>query len=347
MTGDETPRRQRSVIVSFFTVIRWKEWATSKIPFFFACMYYAALSRPAIETGAILEMLGLLLILCLYAAFGYSLNGIVDRAKDRAAGKRDKLGEMPERRILMSFWLIVVTGVFVPLLIYSDRPDALLVLGFAYTVAIAYSAPPIRLKERGIAGIICAAAAQRTIPVIFIFVAMSLWDWTAFWFCALSTVIGLRYIVIHQIFDEDGDNRTGVETSATIHGSTVLSRTLKTAIFPAECVMLLVAVVSIATSHMAVAAMTAVYFAWLLLQYLTLGNDEDYRRFSIDSYYVLEEFYNFYLPLTLVILLASSHPAFWSLVGITVLWRIRLVGRELRNVAMVASSTFGAMSNRR
>ena len=206
--------------------------------------------------------------------------------------------------------------------------------------------PPIRLKERGIAGIICAAAAQRTIPVIFIFVAMNFWDWTAIWFCALSTLIGLRYIVIHQILDEQGDLATSVRTSATAHGNIALRHALKMAIFPSECAMLLVTVVSIATSHMAVAAMTAVYFAWLLLQYLTIGNDGDYRRFSIDSYYVFEEFYNFYLPLTLAILLTSSHPAFWSPVGITVIWRIRLVGRELRNVAKVASSTIGAVSKR-
>jgi 4-hydroxybenzoate polyprenyltransferase len=346
LTSDEMQPLPRSAVASFFTVIRWKEWATSKIPFFFSCMFYAALARPATDTGVMFEMLGLLLILCLYAAFGYSLNAIVDRDTDRAAGKRDKLGEMPERRVSVSFWSIVVAGIAAPLLIYWDRPDVLAVLGIAYAVALGYSAPPIRLKERGIAGIICAAAAQRTIPVILIFVAMRHWGWTAFWLCALSTLIGIRYIIIHQILDEKGDLATGARTSATTHGTIALRHALKMAIFPTECAVLFVTVVSMATSHLAVAVMTAIYLAWLFLQYLTLGNENEYRRFSVDSYYVLEEFYNFYLPLMLAILLAASNPAFWSLAAFTVLWRIRLVGRELRNIARVASSTFRAVSSR-
>ena len=218
MTGGETQWRNRSVIASLFTVSRWNEWATSKIPLFFACIFYAALSRPAVEPAVLLEMIGLLIILCLLAAFGYSLNAIVDRTKDRDGGKRDKLGEIPEHRVLVSFGLIVIASFIVPLLIYSDRPDALLVLGIAYALGFAYSVAPIRLKERGIAGIICAALAQRTIPIMFTFVAMTFWDWTATWFCALGALVGLRYIVVHQILDEQVDLKTGVQTSGTTIG---------------------------------------------------------------------------------------------------------------------------------
>jgi 4-hydroxybenzoate polyprenyltransferase len=134
------------LIGSFFTFVRWSAWATSKIPLFLVCIYYAALSRPAPGASVILEMLGLLLILCLYAAFGYAINGLADRRLDRLAGKRDKLGEMPEARVKAFFWLVFGASVIAPLLIYRNRPDILALVAASYLLAAGYSLPPVRFK---------------------------------------------------------------------------------------------------------------------------------------------------------------------------------------------------------
>ncbi len=327
--------KRRPFIGSFFTVIRWNEWATSKIPLFFVCMYYAALSRPVLVPSVILELLGLLLILCLYAAVGYAINSLSDREVDRVSGKRDKLGEMPEGRVKAFLWLVFGASVVAPLLIYRDRLDVLALLALSYLLAAGYSLPPVRLKERGMLGLVASAVAQRTLPATLVFTAMQYWDWAAIGLCALGTIIGIRYIVVHQILDEAADRRSGVRTTATAHGGSGVRRILKWFLFPLEVGVAALTVALISMQHWVLVPVSLTYLLWLLVQYAVLRPGDERSRFSIASYYVLEDYYNFYLPVTLAVFLAVDDAAFWSVVGFTLTWRTRLIGRELRNVVKV------------
>ena len=38
-------------------------------------------------------------------------------------------------------------------------------------------------------------------------------------FCAMSFVVGVRYILVHQLMDLAADGRRGVRTFATTHGN--------------------------------------------------------------------------------------------------------------------------------
>jgi 4-hydroxybenzoate polyprenyltransferase len=325
------------LIGSFFTFVRWSAWATSKIPLLLACMYYAALSRPALGPAVILEMLGLILILCLYAAFGYAINGLSDRKVDRLAGKPDKLGEMPEARVQAFFWSVLGAGILVPLAIYRDRPAVLAILAFSYLLAAGYSLRPVRFKERGLLGVAAAALAQRTLPAVLVFAAMQYWDWAAIAICMLSTVIGLRYILIHQILDEAGDRRSGVATVATAYGGDRLRVILERQLLPAEIGLAAVTVALISTSYWVLLPVSLAYLVWLLAQYATQRPGDEGSAFSIETYNkALENYYGLYLPLALAVLLAAEDAAFWSVVAFTLAWRSRLIGREFRNFGTVA-----------
>ncbi len=333
--------KRRSFVGSFFTVIRWNEWATSKIPLFLACMYYAALARPALDTPVLPEMAGLLLVLCLYAAFGYAVNSISDREADRAGGKRDRFGEVPPTRRMAFFWAVLATGIALPLILYWRRPEVLALTGFAYLLAAAYSLPPVRFKERGVLGLAAATLAQRTLPAALVFTAMAHWDWAAVGLCCLATIIGGRYIVVHQILDEAADRRAGLRTAATTHGGSGLHRILKRILFPLEVAIAAVTLALIAWLHMLLVPVTIAYLLWLIAQYAALREGDERSRFSVASYYLLEDYYDFYLPVTLAVCLALRDSVFWSVVIFTLLWRTRLIGREWRNAGRVVRRLLG------
>jgi 4-hydroxybenzoate polyprenyltransferase len=79
-------------------------------------------------------------------------------------------------------------------------------------LAIAYSAPPLRLKERALLGVLCAAGLQRVPP----FVALALWANAPLAIAGPITlwllVLGLLFIVEHQLQDRASDRAAGVST---------------------------------------------------------------------------------------------------------------------------------------
>ena len=167
-------------------LVRWNEWYDSKIAFLLLCMYYAALSQPGPSGRLQAEMAFLLAVLCVYAAFGHLVNDLSDREADRVAGKRNVLATLSEQKARV---LVLAAGAIgiVLALPYWQQPGVIVSLISAYALAAFYSLPPLRLKERGAAGLIAAVAAQRTLPCFVVFYAMNFWDWTAVALCVLSS----------------------------------------------------------------------------------------------------------------------------------------------------------------
>ena len=308
-------------------VIRFKEWSNSKIPFFLTCMYYAAHSGPRPDISVVGEMAGLLFLLCLYASFGYVINSLSDRKVDLMAGKPNSLGEISNAGALTIVWAVIAASILTTHLLFADRPALVSLIVFSYATAAFYSLPPIRLKEHGVLGLLASAAAQRTLPVVIVFSAMQVWDVAAIGLCTLSTLIGLRFIIVHQILDEKADLVAGVRTVATIDGVSILERGLKRYIFPLEILNLVLVLVLMSTKMPAIGIVSILYICWFATQMLVFKNDE---RLSIKSYYLFSEFYNFYWPMTLATILFLNNERFWMIFVFSFLWLSRWLWRELR-----------------
>jgi len=72
-----------------------------------------------------------------------------------------------------------ILGVGVAAFLYLRRLDVLLLVAVNFVAAAVYSMTPFRFKERGLLGVLTAAIAQRTLPVIIAIQAMNAWDWTS------------------------------------------------------------------------------------------------------------------------------------------------------------------------
>jgi 4-hydroxybenzoate polyprenyltransferase len=298
-------------------LVRWREWSDSKLPMFLAAMFYAALRTPDAGLVQLRLMAVLFVVLCLYAAFGHAINDYADLETDRAAGKDRLIARLkePTRLALLAGACVAAAAIAA---LRLDR-TALILTGAAFLLAAGYSMPPARLKERGLLGWLAAALAQRTLPAAIVFAAFRVWDAAAIAFLVLGTLIGLRFIIVHQYRDADNDRRSGVRTAATQRAPADLVAILY-GVFALE-VLALCACVSLMAMREPLLAAPAL--AWLAVVIV--------RRVSglpIEpvSYFVFGSFYHWVWPLSLGVLLSARAPVF----ALAVVVAVGLVQAQLR-----------------
>ncbi|HOG47403.1 MAG TPA: UbiA family prenyltransferase, partial [Anaerolineae bacterium] len=198
-------------------LFRTSEWYDTKLPLLLLVAYQSLLAGHSGAVGA-----GMLARAALYGAallaFGYLINDLADTAVDRMAGKRRAMDGIAR----WLAWLIcgIVAAVAALALRPSwGRPLVLILLALSLGLAAAYSLPPLRLKERGWLGLLTAAAAQRTVPGLTVAAFLGHLDWGIAWMGAIFLLMGLRYILLHQIMDAEHDRCARVRTYALAVGS--------------------------------------------------------------------------------------------------------------------------------
>jgi hypothetical protein len=169
-------------------------------------------------TGA----LSLLLAIVPAAIYASVVNDVTDLAGDLAAGKRN--GVAGRSRSIVATLIVLAAGAGF-LFAWRWRDDAPLLWSYVATwVAFSlYSLPPLRLKERGTAGVVCVAAGEQLLPaLVAVFLAcrgaqrMVSGVWVAsvgVW----ALAYGLRGIVWHQLTDVENDRAAGFWTFACRH----------------------------------------------------------------------------------------------------------------------------------
>jgi cytochrome P450 PksS len=319
------PNSVRRGLAHLASLVRWREWYDSKLPLNLAGMSYAVLRGGSPGTAELADMAVLLALLCLYASYGHIANDYSDLAIDRAAGKRRPLAGWGPPAALAT---IAVTGcgaVLLALARFEAGTAALTAL--AVLLAGSYSLPPVRLKERGVLGPAAAALAQRTLPLAIVFQALDGWDRTAAALCVLATLIGLRFIILHQLSDRANDLRAGVRTLATVRSERQLELLVTRVLFPLEAGSAGVAVLAMAVFEPAVAAVAAGYVGWLWLK------RRRRKQSSPLSYALFRGFYCILWPWTLAALLALRDAQFVVVLALVVALQQRRIMAWLRGSA--------------
>jgi 4-hydroxybenzoate polyprenyltransferase len=153
------------------------------------------------------------------AGLGYLINDYSDREKDGLAGKTNALIDMSMGRIRLLFLLFGVLAV-APWFIFPMTVWSLFLLVLELGLFAAYSLPPIRLKERGIAGVLTDSLYAHVVPTIL--AAYTFWliddrNYHAFGtfvvvFGLWQLILGIRNIVLHQLKDANADRNSGTRT---------------------------------------------------------------------------------------------------------------------------------------
>lgn len=149
-----------------------------------------------------------------FASFGYLTNDLFDIASDIKAGKKNSLAGKPIAFVMILFG-IALALIFTPWLFLPSTNFSFFFIAFQLLLFLAYSIPPLRLKERGLAGLITDALYAHAIPPILAAYTYSLATHSALDGIALLLLFswqftsGIRNIAMHQKEDAVADKKSG------------------------------------------------------------------------------------------------------------------------------------------
>jgi 4-hydroxybenzoate polyprenyltransferase len=299
----------------FFKIVRAGNWWLYKIPPLLAIAYAAILLENITPQRALLSLLALLVSLFFVAGYGHVVNDIYDVESDLRAGKENQMAALsPAYRL----WIAgALAGIgFIPCLWMGWSLKSDLLLAIIYVLSTLYSAPPLRLKERNIWGVIADASAAHFIPTLLVFTifypASSVSDGLAFGLVAAvwAFLAGIRGIVLHQIWDYENDHTAGVTTWVTQVGIEVSRFWLSYVTFPCEVLAfgLLVFVIS---QFAPLLGGLVIFYAVLKIANFKSQNSRFLNPVPLQKDCVLaHDLYEVWFPLALIVLLSLQNPVF-------------------------------------
>jgi hypothetical protein len=173
------------------------------------------------------------------AAYVSVINDLTDLEDDLASGKTNRLVGRSRAFIAALLAGCILPGV--ALAIYWRAEPLLLSFYLGSWAAFTlYSLPPVRLKGRGVFGLIADASGAHFFPTLFAVCLVYRWYGKPVdpsWFALVavwSLSCGLRGILWHQLTDLDNDAKIHLRTFARQHKLSSLGRLSNFVVFPVE-----------------------------------------------------------------------------------------------------------------
>lgn len=283
--------------------LRATEWWEHKLPPLLTLGYATAL----ITGSDILEALPNIIIavvgFILSASFVSVLNDLTDAGDDKMAGKGNRLFSVSvSGRIVLFTFLLLLCMAF--LYWIRDSIYSVIFMSMALCSYILYSTPPIRLKKRGVAGLLADAAGAHLFSGLF-FVSMVFYAFdhplSFTWFSVVgvwSLTYGLRGILWHQLSDRDHDAKAGLKTAARALSHNQI-RSLEMLITGFEWVTLALILLYV---HSIFPLLALVFCLLMLYSYHQRGIKLILAQPLADRWHIImSDFYQVYLPLSLIL----------------------------------------------
>jgi len=314
--------RIKEKLLSLFNLLRGSDWWFYKIPPLLAIAYAEILLQSPPPQTALATLLALLASMFFVAAYGHVINDIFDVEVDLQAGKHNQIATLSNlQRILLC---IILAGLgFLPWLFIGFTSQSAILLAAIYILLTIYSAPPLRLKERDIWGVITDAAQVHAVPTLLVATVFSHLTATpqpqsailATVATAWAFLAGIRGILLHQIWDRDSDLSAGVTTLVTRIGIESAEFGIRYFTFPVELLLLSLLVLAIAQFAPSLLIFCALYILVRTLSTKSGATNLDPAP-AQKKYIVPHDFYEVWLPISLLVLLAIQKPLFLSLMGV-------------------------------
>jgi 4-hydroxybenzoate polyprenyltransferase len=222
--------------------VRLQYWWAGKIPPTLAAAYLSMAASPvALDGSVLLRQVALFLVSCLgIGGFGHLLTDAFDVEEDRRHGKTNSWTSLPPKA-RWPFVALLLAAAFLPWCgLLNARAGIALVVSELLLFA-AYAIPPVRLKERGFAGIVTDALYAYVLPVTVAWIAFapSLRDGnlvTLALLVAWMLPLGMRHLARHQHDDLDRDRIAGLASFAVRQGRDSTMRFIVRRLLPVEII---------------------------------------------------------------------------------------------------------------
>lgn len=211
----------------------------------FLTIFYILLINDMFSYDILLGTLALLITVGVYFSNCFFINDYFDMPYDIAAGKKRLVQNLTKAYSVGIIILMFVIGFGVTMFIIDNTYYQLL-YAVSYFFGIFYSAPPLRLKDKWIFGIITDMFIERTFPMLLILVFYNYLEWDALLILLALSILQIGLILLHQIKDYDADMKTGIKTFVIAIGLDKTSRILNRFVQPLTTILMFLACVAIA-----------------------------------------------------------------------------------------------------
>jgi hypothetical protein len=299
------------------TLLRLPDWWHYKLPPLLAVAYLLLAADPAVPAGRASGIVALFLAAAIgTAAFGHLANDFADLEPDARIGRPSGLARLAPaaRRGVLALALALALA---PWFALPPAPLAWALVGVEIALFLAYSLPPLRLKERGAAGVVADALYGHAVPVAVVWALFT----TAGAASALATprllaalfgwklAQGLCDAVASQLADRRFDRRSGTRTFVLERGPLCAQRLLLRVLLPLQLAGFLVAGVLLWPSAPWLLPVWAVWLAaalWKIHRRWRRGAGF-YRR-GYPGWVLVNDFQERWLPLAALAALVAAKP---------------------------------------
>ena len=252
-----------------------------------------------------------LVALAACAAYVSVINDLTDLEDDLASGKANRLVGKSRMFGAAALACCIVPGAAVAIY-WRDDPLLLSLYLAPWAAFTLYSLPPVRLKKRGVFGLLADACGAHLFPTLFaaaLVYRQHAGPLDAVWLASVaawSLSFGLRGILWHQLSDLHNDEKIGLRTFARRHKIAWLHRLGNFTIFPAE-----VAAFCFMLWHAGSRIAVVLLCYYLLLTFLRK------RLWGVNlvvvipkarSYIAMQEYYEVFFPLAFLLSSSGLYP---------------------------------------
>ena len=218
-------------------------WWEFKTPVFLGVAYLVGLAT--MQSFALVwpALVKVIVALIPVASFVCVINDITDAEEDQRAGKSNTMAG--RSALFKATWVFLcLSGGMAGCWMLADRPTALALYLANWLAFGFYSIPPIRLKTRGVWGVLADASGGQLLPTL----------WVAFTVAPLSAgslspalvailglwsfSLGLRGILAHQAADLANDQKSETKTLIVRWGADAVKMAVRYGVFPLEVISL-------------------------------------------------------------------------------------------------------------
>ncbi len=216
------PKRIHALLAKIAGTIRAEQWWNHKLVPMCAVFYATAYMHQASVASIWPAAVALLLAVAACAAYVSLVNDLTDRTDDYRAGKSNRMAGRPvwQMALLLAAPLCVALAFCI---LWRDDPALVAAYLGSWAAFSLYSIAPVRLKTRGVFGVIADACGSHVFPTLTAALLVLRTVGSPIdpvWIGALAAWAlgcGLRGILWHQLYDAEADRAAAAQTFVVRH----------------------------------------------------------------------------------------------------------------------------------
>lgn len=242
--------------------------------------------------------------------YGVLINDFFDMPYDIAVGKKRPVQELPKIifvGLIISFALISILH-----LLYLKNISFTIVYIISYFFVTFYSAPPLRFKSRGLAGLIVNGLIEKMLPVLAIFAFFHHFGIDTIIFLLTAFFIQISEAFTHQINDYKADLKTDIRSLVVDIGMEKTMVIFKKIILPLSMVLIVLLIILIGINVVYTILISIIVILIYLVIYSLISKGKLNREEEVFPLYVscLYFIINNALPPFLAIILTLKSPVY-------------------------------------